>query len=91
MFFLLLIVCRPVFPHLLLISSLKKDGLNKLFGSSIRKLRIEKGWSQDELAHRASLHRTYVGGVERSERNVTLETVERLSDALGVTPWKLLK
>lgn len=54
-------------------------------------MREEKGWAQDELAHRAGLHRTYVGGVERAERNASLQTVERIAGALGVEPWRLLQ
>jgi len=69
----------------------KTATLNKIFGERIRELRTEKGWSQDELAHRADLHRTYVGGVERAERNVTLQTVEKLAKALGLHPWELPK
>jgi transcriptional regulator with XRE-family HTH domain len=43
------------------------------------------GLSQEELAHRAGLHRTYVGAVERGERNITLMSAQRLAEALGVT------
>lgn len=90
---MLLIGCRGSFLILLLISILPKPvtNLNKAFGDRVRELRAEKGWSQDELAHQANLHRTYVGGVERAERNVTLQTVEKLAKALGVQPWELMK
>lgn len=90
---MLLIGCRWFSLILLLIVVLPKTKatLNKVFGDRVRELRTEKGWSQDELAHRADLHRTYVGGVERAERNVTLQTVEKLAKALGVEPWELMK
>ena len=69
----------------------QKVTLNRTFGEQVRKLRLTKDWSQDELAYRAGLHRTYVGGVERAERNVTLQTVEKLAHALNVHPKELLE
>ena len=54
------------------------------FGNVIRKLRKEKGISQEELAHRADLHRTYIGMIERAEKNLTLLNIEKLAKALDV-------
>jgi transcriptional regulator with XRE-family HTH domain len=59
------------------------------FGSALRKLRDERGYSQEELAERAGLHRNYVGGVERGERNVALENIVKLAKALSVSPRDL--
>lgn len=69
----------------------KKSNIAKTFGDRVRALREERGWAQDELAHRAGLHRTYIGGIERAERNATLQTVERVAGALGVEAWRLLQ
>lgn len=55
------------------------------FGSRVRALREQLGWSQEELAERAGLDRTYVGGVERGERNIGLLNIQRLSAALKVS------
>ncbi|MET0183649.1 MAG: helix-turn-helix transcriptional regulator [Caulobacterales bacterium] len=55
------------------------------------RLRLAKGWSQEELADEAGLHRTYVSGVERGVRNPTIEVLERFADALGVTASELLR
>lgn len=60
------------------------------FGQKLRKVRQEKGISQEKLAELASLHRTYVSGVERGERNVSLVNIERLSVALGVSMADLM-
>lgn len=57
----------------------------------IRLLRVEKGWSQERLAHECNLDRTYVSAVERSRWNVSLANIERIGVALGVPPWQLLK
>ena len=61
-----------------------------LFGSTVRKLRLERGLSQEKLAELANLHRNYVGGVERGERNVGLLNIVALARALAVKPAKLL-
>jgi len=59
------------------------------FGNTLRQLRDERGYSQEELAERAELHRNYVGGVERGERNVALENIVKLAKALSVPPGDL--
>ena len=61
-----------------------------LFGRRIRELRLELGWSQEEFAHRVGLDRSYVGGVERGERNISLENICLIARGLGVPPSELL-
>jgi len=63
----------------------------QLFGNNVRRLRESKGWSQEDLAEKADLHRTYVSGIERGVRNPTLTIVFKLADALGVAPAVLLE
>ncbi|NHT18520.1 helix-turn-helix transcriptional regulator [Cellulomonas sp. IC4_254] len=53
-------------------------------GRRVRRIRTERGISQEALAGAVGVHRTYLGGVERGERNLTLRSVERLADRLGV-------
>lgn len=60
------------------------------FGDQVKRLRKDKGWSQEELAKRAGLHRTYIGSIERSERNVSLMNIERIAKALNTKIRKLL-
>jgi transcriptional regulator with XRE-family HTH domain len=54
-----------------------------LFGRALRALCEGRGYSQEELAERAGLHRNYVGGIERGERNVALENISKLAKALS--------
>ena len=58
--------------------------LLKEFGQKVQQRRKELGISQEELAYRAGFHRTYIGMIERAERNITLSNLKRLADALGV-------
>lgn len=62
----------------------------QILADNIRKFRNIKGLSQEELADMCNLHRTYIGSVERGERNVTLSTLEVIADALGISVPKLL-
>jgi len=59
-------------------------------GLTIRESRHEMGLSQEELADRIGLHRTYIGGIERGERNVSLENILRIADSLKIRPSVLL-
>ena len=61
-----------------------------IFGKHLRKLRVARGISQEKLAELADLHRNYVGGVERGERNIALLNIVALARALRVKPAKLL-
>lgn len=65
--------------------------LLKQLGNNIRAERLKIGLSQEALADKADLDRSYVGGVERGERNVSLINIVRLARALGVPPGNLLK
>jgi len=55
------------------------------FGKRVRELRLAKGLSQEELAFRSGVHRTYLGGIERGKRNPSLKNVAAVAKALGVT------
>lgn len=66
------------------------DKLRLTFAARVRELRTLNGLSQEAFAERTGIHRTYIGGIEHGERNVTLATVERVADAFGLDPLDLL-
>ena len=55
------------------------------FGEKVLEIRKEKGLSQEELAYRANLHRTYIGMIERAEKNITLLNIEKIANALEIS------
>ena len=68
-----------------------EPNVKALFGQRVRQLRTLRGWSQELFAHQAGLDRSYMGGVERGERNISLENICLIAKALGVTPSKLFE
>ncbi len=60
------------------------------FGKMVRQKRLQWNYSQEELAHRCDLDRTYIGGVERGERNISLINICKIAKALNTTPKTLL-
>lgn len=69
----------------------KKEHISEIFGQTVASHRKKLGLSQEQLAEKASCHRTYVGAVERGERNITIVCAERLAKALGLELHELLK
>jgi transcriptional regulator with XRE-family HTH domain len=61
------------------------------FGLKVRELRTAKGLSQEHLAHIANVHRTYIGMIERAEKNITLVNIEKIAKALDVEIVELLR
>lgn len=64
--------------------------LVSVFAANVRARRQALGWSQEDLSEAAGVHRTYVGMIERAEKNVTIYNIERIAKALGVKPGELL-
>jgi transcriptional regulator with XRE-family HTH domain len=64
--------------------------IKSVVGNNIRRLRTEAGWSQEELGFESGLHRNYIGGVERGERNIAIVNLAKIAKALGVHPRDLL-
>jgi len=60
-------------------------------GQAVRTFRVRRGFSQEELAFRSGLHRTYLGGIERGERNPSFANLLKVADALDVRPSELLR
>jgi len=71
-------------------SAPSKAKSRKVLAANLRAHRNRLGLSQEALADRAGLHRTYVGSIERSERNVSIDNIDKLAGALGVSPARLL-
>ena len=63
----------------------------KRVGRNVRRYRLERDWSQEELAFESGLHQTYLSGVENGTRNPTITVLKKLADALGVPPAALLE
>ena len=68
-----------------------KNTVLMLFGNNVRKLRKSNGLSQEKLAEMADLHRTYIGMIERAEKNITLCNIEKIAKALNIEIQKLLE
>jgi transcriptional regulator with XRE-family HTH domain len=66
-------------------------GWKQIVGANIRSCRSELGLSQEELAHRAALTPSYIGQVERAVRNISIEALGRIADALGVPMERLVR
>ena len=66
------------------------DKLSAIVGNNINKYRKNLNISQEELAEKAGLHRTYIGGIERGERNITLDSLQVIATALNVAPVELI-
>ncbi len=70
---------------------MRVDNLGVRLGHNLRAIRTRQGLSQESLAQLCGLHRTYIGAVERGQRNVTLQTLEKIASALSVDPLDLLQ
>jgi len=70
---------------------ISKHNILNIFGENVRKHRRLLDISQEELAHRADLHRTYIGMIERAEKNITLINIEKIASALQVKIEDLIK
>ena len=64
--------------------------IKEVFGTNLRKYRIEKGVSQEKFAELCGLHRTYISDIECFQRNVSLENIQKIAEALDVEPSALL-
>lgn len=69
----------------------REQEIKKDFGERLRSIRKSKGLSQETLALTCELDRTYIGGVERGERNISLINIYKIADALGVSPREFLQ
>jgi len=67
-----------------------KEDPHKLLSANMRRFREQRGWSQEKLAEESGLHRTYIGAVERLERNPSLASMKRIADAFDLETWELL-
>jgi transcriptional regulator with XRE-family HTH domain len=63
----------------------------KIFGARVREIRTSKGLSQEQLARLADIDRTYIGGIERGERNAGIKNIHRIAAALAVSPSELFR
>jgi transcriptional regulator with XRE-family HTH domain len=67
------------------------ESIQKQFGKKVRELRTKSGYSQEAFAFACNLHRTYIGCIERGEKNITITNIEKIAKALKVQTWELFK
>ena len=77
--------------HTINIEIMTNESVLILFGKNVQRLRKSKGLSQEQLAEIAGLHRTYIGMIERAEKNITLINIKKIAVALNVKPTDLLQ
>ncbi|MCK5822376.1 MAG: helix-turn-helix transcriptional regulator [Bacteroidales bacterium] len=63
---------------------MKKYDILIQFGNKVKQLRLTKGWSQEELAYKSGFHRTYIGMIERAERNISLKNIEKIAQTFDI-------
>jgi transcriptional regulator with XRE-family HTH domain len=72
-------------------SKAQEDRIQRQFGARLKSIRQQKGFSQEALALACDLDRSYVGGVERGERNISLINIHKIARALGIAPKELMQ
>lgn len=85
---MILIVCRLI---VIILLEYRMKNLKVILGQNIKELRKKQSLSQEKLAELSLLHRTYIGGIERAERNVCLDNIVVIAKALKVEAYELLK
>ena len=70
---------------------MKKEKISIKFGDKVREERSKRGYSQESFSQKVGVHRTYIGMIERAEKNITLTNIKKISDALGITLSDLFK
>jgi transcriptional regulator with XRE-family HTH domain len=68
----------------------KRVSGRRILARNMRELRLARGWSQEDLAETCELHRTYIGAIERCERNVSIDNIDRIAKALGLSVGEML-
>lgn len=85
-----LIVCRLIVDiNVYLLREVVCMDIVKVFGQNVKKYRTKQGISQEELADKSKLHRTYISAIECFRRSIALENVQRIADALNIETYKL--
>jgi transcriptional regulator with XRE-family HTH domain len=73
------------------VGAAKPGKLRNVVAENVRRLRKARGFSQEAFADECGLHRTYIGSIERGERNVSIDNIERMASALSIPGWQLLQ
>ena len=70
---------------------MKKEDVSLILGNRVKKLRIDSEYSQESFADKIGVHRTYMGAIERGEKNITIMTAQKIAKGLGISLSELLK
>lgn len=73
------------------VNQMKRSSLQQRIGCTLRKHRETKGISQEAFAEQVHMHRTYYSAIERGEKNLTLSTLSRVCDGLGIPLWQIVR
>jgi transcriptional regulator with XRE-family HTH domain len=85
------VALKATHPHAFGVKKVHPSQLREVIATNVRRVRAMRGLSQEDLAHESGINRSYLSDVERAQRNLSIDNLDRLAQALGVEAWTLLR